>query len=107
MKIVFIAGAFRGPSPWHVRCNVHRAESLGLKVAEAGFMPLIPHANTAHFDGLLTDEFWLEGTRELLRRCDGVVLVDGWRGSEGTVAEVALASALGIPVWESVDDIDL
>jgi len=62
-------------------------------------VPLIPHANTAHWDGLCPDEFWLEAGIEMLRRCDAVALVDGWFESAGTLAEIKEAERLGMPVF--------
>ena len=67
MKVIYIAGPFRGDTSWQIECNVRDAEALGLEVARAGAMPLIPHANTRFFDGELTDDFWLRGTLALLR----------------------------------------
>lgn len=105
MIIVYVAGPFRGPTPWDVAQNVMRAKALGLEVARAGFMPLIPHANTDLFDGQLTDQFWIDGTLALMRRCDAVVLVEGWERSNGTLGEIAEAKRLGIPVCHSVDEL--
>jgi Domain of unknown function (DUF4406) len=63
-------------------------------------MPLCPHANTAHFDGLLTAEFWLEGTMELLERCDGAVFIPGWRASKGSRTEYEFCVERGMPFWD-------
>ena len=101
MKVVYIAGKFRGKTAWHVARNVRAAEEVGYQVAALGAMPLIPHANTAHFDGTLTAEFWLEGTMELLRRCDAVIMVPGWLDSKGALAERAEAGRLGLPVFDA------
>jgi hypothetical protein len=103
VKVVYVAGRFRGKTNWEIQQNVRRAEEVSLRVAELGGMPLCPHKNTEHFDGLLTAEFWLEGTLELMRRCDAVVLVPGWETSEGTKGEIAEANRLGIPVYTSVE----
>lgn len=105
MKIAFIAGPFRGKNTWEVEQNIRVAEQVGFMVAELGIMPLIPHTNTRFFDGTLTDEFWLEGTSELLKRCDMVVLVDRFAPvrSIGTRGEVEIAKKLGIPIFESVE----
>ncbi|MGB0685946.1 MAG: DUF4406 domain-containing protein [Planctomycetota bacterium] len=105
MKVVFIAGPFRGKTPWDVAQNVRRAEALAFEVAKLGAMPLCPHTNTAHFDGTLTDEFWLRGTSELLRRSDAVMLTPDWGRSSGARAEVELADAHGIPVFRSINAI--
>ena len=107
MKVVYIIGPFRGPTAWDIAENVRAAERMALAVARAGAMPLCPHANTAHFHGQLDDKFWLEGTMELLKRCDAVVLVDGWERSEGSCAEKDAAREMGIPVFwpDSIDDL--
>ena len=99
MKVVYIAGPFRASTPWGVECNVRNAEVMALAVAACGAMPMCPHTNTRFFDGQLTAEFWLAGTLELLRRCDALVLVDGWEKSSGTRAEVNEAARLGLPVF--------
>lgn len=103
MKLIYIAGPYRAPSDYEVHQNIERARSYGATVAGTGLAyPVIPHSNTAHFGGLngTTDELWLEGTLELMRRCDGVVLTPGWTGSSGSRAEKAEADALGIPVLD-------
>lgn len=103
MKVCYIAGPFRGPSGWDIAENVRAAERLGLKVALLGGMPLIPHANSAHFHGQGSDEFWLEGTLELLRRCDCVVTSPDWRRSRGTRAEIIEARRRNMPIFLSGD----
>ena len=100
VKIVYIAGKFRGPTPWDVEQNVRRAEEAALEVAKHGAMPLCPHANTRFFDGQCSDAFWLDGTLELLKRCDAIMLVSNWRDSAGARAEMEFALANGIAVFE-------
>jgi hypothetical protein len=107
MKAVFIAGPFRGANAWEVERNIRRAEELAFAVAEAGAMPLCPHTNTRFFDGTLTDEFWLEGTMEMMRRCDAVMMVDGWRRSTGATTEHDEAVRARLPVFESISMLDL
>ena len=99
MKVVYIAGPFRGPTAWDIAENIRNAERVGFEIAKFGAMPLIPHANTAHFHGTLPDQFWLDGTMELLRRCDGIVFLKGWEGSAGCRAEHEEACRLRLPMW--------
>lgn len=105
MKVIFVAGRFRGKNDWIVAENVRAAERLGFEVAKLGAMPLIPHANTAHFDGTLTDEFWIKGTAELLRRCDAIILLPNWLESRGAKAEQALAIELNIPIFYELNQL--
>lgn len=99
MKVVYIAGRFTAPTAWEIEQNVRRAEALAAEVAQLGAMPLCPHTNSRFFFGLIgtTAEFWYDGTLELLRRCDALILVPGWEGSTGTAAEREEAWRLKIP----------
>jgi len=74
-------------------------------VGEAGAMPLIPHTNTRFYNGTLTDEFWLEGTMELLRRCDAAIFVPGWEASSGSRGEREECTRLQIPAFDSIGEL--
>lgn len=102
MRVIYVCGRLRAATGWDVSRNIRAAEEIGFEVAKLGGMPLIPHANTAVFSGTLTDEFWLEGTMELLRRCDAVITVPNWPSSAGARAEVDEAKKLGLPVFHAV-----
>lgn len=97
MKVVYVAGPFRAKTAWGVAENVRAAERVALQIARLGAMPLCPHANTAHFDGECTANFWLEGTLELLRRCDAAVFIHGWPASLGSMGEWEECGRLSIP----------
>ena len=103
MRVGYIAGPFREISAWAVAENVRRAERVALDVWRAGAAALCPHTNTAHFDGAAPDSIWLEGDLEMLRRCDFVVMVEGWEGSMGAQAERLEAFRRGIPVFYGVE----
>lgn len=99
MKVVYIAGPFRAKTAWQVEQNVRRAEEAALEVARLGAVPLCPHTNTRFFDGELTDDFWLDGTVELLIRSDAILMVDGWRESAGATREYYTACERRMPVF--------
>lgn len=99
MKIVYIAGPFRGPNAWVVEENIRRAERLALEVWRMGAAVLCPHTNTRFFDGAAPDKFFLEGDLEMLRRCDAVLMTGDWEKSTGARAEQAFALGHGIPVF--------
>jgi len=98
MKVVYIAGPFRGVNAWEIAANVRRAEELSFEVAKLGAMPLCLHKNTENMHGALPDRFFLDGTLQLMRRCDAVVLTEGWERSSGARGQVREAISLGIPV---------
>lgn len=103
MKLVYVAGPFRGKNAWEVKCNVHNAEKLALEIWGMGAAALCPHANTANFDGTLTDQLYLDGTMEMLKRCDAMVVVPDWKLSSGTGKEINEAYDLKIPVFFTID----
>jgi len=97
MIVVYVAGPFRASTQWEIAENIRRAERYGLMVAENRAMPLIPHANTAHFHGLMDEQFWLDGTLDLLKRCDGAVFIPGWLRSRGCAREWSACDEHEIP----------
>ncbi|MCU0912993.1 MAG: DUF4406 domain-containing protein [Planctomycetes bacterium] len=106
MKIVYIAGPFRGDNSWAVETNIRRAEEAALEVATvAGMVPLCSHTMYRYFNGTINDGFWLKATAELLGRCDAVLMVGTWTMSDGAMAERELAVDLGIPVFSRVSDL--
>lgn len=88
--IVYIAGPYRG----NVEANIQAAREIAAEVWRVGHVAICPHLNTAHFDRDypdIPDQAYLDGDLEILARCDAMVLVPGWRASQGTQAEVAFA----------------
>lgn len=108
MKVVYVAGRFRGVTHREIQLNVLAAEEAGLDVAKFGAMPLIPHKNTENFHGLLNDQFWINGTSELLRRCDAIYIFNDsdLAKSEGTRGELELARRLGLPVFYDLETLE-
>lgn len=93
LPCIYIAGAYRAPTPWQITENIHAARLLSLAVWKLGAVALCPHANTALFDGEADDAIWLEGDLELLRRCDAILMVPNWKQSQGASAEWRFAKA--------------
>jgi hypothetical protein len=99
VKLVYIAGKYRGKTPEAVEQNILVAESLAAAVLAAGIMPVVTHSMTRNMDGVASDAFMLAWTLEIMRRCDAVILVHNWRDSAGSLAEVDEAKRIGIPVF--------
>lgn len=96
MKIIYIAGPYRGD----IEKNVKAAQAVGDKLAAAGVAFFCPHSNGfPHKHVGQSDEYWLESTLEIMRRCDGVQLVGAWSASSGTNGEMIEALNLKMPVF--------
>jgi len=87
MLAVYVAGPYRSATGWGIEQNVRRAEVVGLDIARLGILPVVPHTMFRWYHGTEDDQFWLEATLELMRRCDAVFFIDGWAGSEGCRGE--------------------
>ena len=100
-KLVYVAGPYRGSTPDDVDLNIASATQVGKLVARLGYYPVIPHLNTLHFERFagLPDQFFLDGTIELMRRCDAVIMCPGWQASSGARQELEEAHRLAIPVF--------
>lgn len=98
MKVIYVAGPFRGPNSWEIEQNIRRAETLALEVWRAGAAALCPHTNTRFFKGAADDRVWLDGDLELLARCDAILMTPDWERSSGARAERDFAIERGLPV---------
>ena len=71
-----------------------------------GWFPVVPHLNTRHFERYsdiishANYRYYLDGTKELMRRCDAVVFIDGWETSHGATIEYDEAMDLDLPIYE-------
>ena len=107
IPVVYVAGPYRAATRERIAENIAEARAVAVSTARLGWFPLCPHTNTAHFDDDLPgqDQFFLDGTLALMERCDAVVLVRGWRYSEGTLGEVHRARELGMPIFACLEDL--
>jgi hypothetical protein len=111
--LIYVAGPFsgKGPTPEARRADteqkIERAARLGLAVSKLGAYPVVPHSNTAlpEYEDAQPYEFWIEGTAEMLRRCDAVIFTPDWRDSSGARGEEKLAAELGIPRFYTLSDL--
>jgi hypothetical protein len=108
MKLVYLVGPYRGkskfkPLNWLQRqINIHNARKAAAALWQLGYAVLCPHLNTSNFDGLCSDQTFLDGTMEMMIRCDLLVLLPTWRKSSGSKGEVKKAIERKIPIYEAV-----
>lgn len=105
MKVVYVAGPYRGKDNWEIEQNVRRAETLALEVWRLGAAAICPHANTRFFQNAAPDDVWLDGDLAILARCDAVLLTPDWERSSGARAEEAFARRAGIEVFTDLSSL--
>jgi hypothetical protein len=105
--MVYVAGPFSSESRAGVESNIRHAVGYGLRLAQVGAFPVVPHANTSHprYESLQPYTFWISGTMALLRACNGVLMVPGWERSSGARGEKAEAERLGLPVFTNIEQV--
>ncbi|MCK5016070.1 MAG: DUF4406 domain-containing protein [Candidatus Peribacteraceae bacterium] len=99
MKIAYVVGPLRNESSKKQRHNIKEAREVALKLWKAGFAVICPHLNSGKFDGLVDDKQLLAGSRLIMQQCELVVTFGDWGCSNGSVDELALAGAIGIPIY--------
>lgn len=105
-KVVYIAGAYRAESPYLVGRNIARAAEFAQEVWKMGATALSPQLNSAHFDGCATGDDFVEGTLELMRRSDAVLVIPNYSESKGTLGEISEARRLNKPVFYNLKELE-
>lgn len=105
MKVIYVAGPFRGPNSWEIEENIRRAERLSLEVWRLGAAAVCPHTNTRFFQGAAPDDVWLDGDLAILAKCDGILMTSDWERSNGARAELRFAESRGIPSFLTLEDL--
>jgi nucleoside 2-deoxyribosyltransferase len=98
MKIIYIAGPYRAETKLGIIRNILRARKVAKKYWAQWYTVICPHMNSALMDKCAPDEIFLRGGIELLKHADKIVVLPGWKTSEGTCAEIEFAKAKGIPI---------
>ena len=109
IPLLYVAGPYRADTREGIELNIQSARAVAVRAAKKGWAVICPHLNTAHMDELapeLDDQFWLDATMEMMRRCDAVVLVQGWSESNGSCAEIEEAERLDMDVYSSIDRLE-
>ena len=111
MKVVYISGPYNsipeGYDRHHgIQRNIVEASRVAAECWKKGWAVICPHLNTAGFHNLgLDEEIFLKGCIEMVKRCDAILLMEGWEKSEGAERERLEALLLGKPVYHVRDGI--
>ena len=107
--LVYLAGPIRPKDGKTMEENVALAKTVALDLWKKGYAVICPHANTdlpiSLADKECKENVWLDGDKEMLLRCDALILMPNYKGSKGTEAECEFALANGIPIYQYPDDL--
>lgn len=115
MKIVFIAGPYRGDrKPETIEKNIATARVYQRALAEAGITAYSPNVHDAYWEELSArpksgQRTLKMFTDHMLRQvADALVVMPGWETSAGTQVEIAWAKEKGMPTFflRSPEDLD-
>ena len=100
MKVIYVAGKYCGSTEWDMWNNIEHASREARELWLEGWAVICPHKNTAFFGGKGGSHrnLWLVGDLEILKRCDAIFMLEGWKDSEGARAELNLAKELKLEI---------
>lgn len=100
MKVIYIAGKYRGESEREVFDNIILARSAALKLWNRGWAVICPHTNSMFMGSRLGgDEGFIVGDLEILSRCDAIYMLLNYRESKGALQELEVARRLGLEIY--------
>jgi hypothetical protein len=103
MKKAYVSGPLRALTPYLMEQNILSARSEAEALWKIGFATFCPHLNTLGMVGMLgnDEEDFIKGDLLFIDNCDCLVMIPGWRDSEGAMLEYDHAVSLSIDVFEA------
>ena len=105
MKVIYIAGKYTDQNKKSINRNIDRAERISKRIWRNGMAAICPHLNTRGWNGILSQDEFLEGYFSIVKKCDAVLMLDNWKKSEGAKAEHWLAATYQIPIFYNIKDL--
>ena len=108
MKLIYVAGPYTGKSYSEIDDNIMKAEDVSIMLFTKGWNVFTPHKNTSHYERYegvagLDYHTWIETTKDMLRRCDAIIMMKEWERSSGSKDELEFATAMKIPIYYEKD----
>jgi len=108
MKLIYVAGPYRGDGQNSVLENVYKARQVARILWLRGWAVICPHANTFFMDGPDIDPMaFIDGDLVMLERCDAICMISGWKNSRGAQIEHSRAIELGMPIYYGPDEVPM
>ena len=100
--LLYTAGPITSNCDGAMAEHVERARGIAVRLRRLGWSIVCPHLNSIEIAGFTLDDYLREDFA-ILRRCDALVLLPGWKNSKGAIREVEFVSKrlpTPLPVWD-------
>lgn len=99
-KVVYLAGPLTNQDPVIQERNIEDAIYEASQLRAIGVIVVSPHEMGYNYPDSLEYDEWIDHGFQVLKKCDAVVFLPGWRESQGCCREQSVAGACGIPTFE-------
>ena len=106
MKILYIAGKIRDVNQYRRLKNIEYARDIALEIIKMkDYMALAPHLYTFGMAGEIPEKDIMRKDLQVLKRCDGIFMIDNWKTSKGATRERKFAQENNIPIYYSLEEL--
>ena len=108
--MIYLSGAITAETIQLIEINVQKARKVAMQMALRGIPWFCPHMESYQFDSedslkSITWQQWMDIDLEILARCTGILMIEGWEASKGAVMERNFALTHGIKIYYSIGEI--
>ena len=94
-KVVYVAGPYSAETMNGVWENIVLAQKAGMRLIDAGHIPVIPHSMWCGYEGEYEHGFFVDMGIGVMSKCDAICMVGDWPNSKGSYMELAAAVEMG------------
>lgn len=108
IKVIYVAGPYTADTKEQKQLNLDKSEELAKSLTLFGYSCIIPHKLTAFWD---YDENFIDWKESdwlnrccfpILKKCDALILTEGWQKSSGCLKEIDFCTNNNIPIYKSI-----
>lgn len=107
MRTAYIAGKLNDDACDYIT-NLHKMLRRAEKIRKHGYAIYVPGLDflMGLFCGNYNYQDYFNNNQEFLKRCDKMIVTEGWETSKGTTKEIKLARELNIPLYTYFEETD-